>query len=86
MNRTISGLCQKAEKSPAEKITGCVARFAPARPKNLVVIVGEDEKDSRPSSGVLTECEIRECRFVEPSYSEKLCVGFAMLAGEHVRF
>ena len=86
MNRMIRGRRQDAEKSPGEKMAERVAGCTPARPKDLVVIVGEDEKDSRPSSGVLTEREIRECRFVEPSYGEKLRVGFAMLAGEHVRF
>jgi hypothetical protein len=69
----------------AERASEEEGRWLPARPKGLIVIVGEDAKDPRASSSVVSESELKHWEYHEPTYSEKLAIGFAMLASEQAR-
>lgn len=61
------------------------ARLVPARPKDLVVAADENDDPPRPTCTIVPECELEHWRYEEPSDDEKLEIGFAMLAGEHVQ-
>jgi hypothetical protein len=73
------------EGTPEEERPRRMVLQMPARPKDLVVVVDEDGGDLRRSFSVVSECELKHWRYHEPPYSEKLGVGFAMLAGEPVQ-